>query len=89
MNEAMQSKPEGYYEALYDLQAIDFTLVELTLYLDTHPVDTQALGQYNQLAKQSQEMKHRFEERFGPITHRSVSATAPFGWTVTPWPWEV
>ena len=31
-----------YYEMLEELQALDFVLVELNLYLDTHPGDFQA-----------------------------------------------
>lgn len=89
MTSTAQFKPEEYYEALGALQAIDFTLVELTLYLDTHPVDTAALAQYAQLSKQSEEMKKQFENRFGPLTHRGVSASAPYGWTAAPWPWEI
>jgi hypothetical protein len=29
--------PDSYYTQLRDLQAVDFVLVELMLYLDTHP----------------------------------------------------
>ncbi|MGQ0452851.1 spore coat protein CotJB, partial [Bacillus sp. SS-TM] len=35
-----QSLPEEYYQLLLELQELDFVLVELTLYLDTHPVVT-------------------------------------------------
>ena len=31
--------PEEFYPLMEQLQAIDFVLVELTLYLDTHPND--------------------------------------------------
>ncbi len=36
-----QPLPEHFYTMLQELQAIDFVLVELTLYLDTHPLDVQ------------------------------------------------
>ncbi|MBL2480595.1 spore coat protein CotJB, partial [Klebsiella pneumoniae] len=37
-----QPLPEEYYRLLENLQELDFVLVELTLYLDTHPDDTAA-----------------------------------------------
>ena len=42
-----QSLPEEYYQLLLELQELDFVLVELTLYLDTHPDDTAAINQFN------------------------------------------
>lgn len=30
--------PESYYQLLEKIQAVDFVLVDLTLYLDTHPM---------------------------------------------------
>lgn len=89
MSDAAQIKAEGYYEALYNVQAVHFTLMELGLYLDTHPMDGAALQQYHQLSQQSQEMMRRFEDQYGPLTHSGVKATTPYSWTATPWPWEV
>lgn len=42
-----QPLPEEYYQLLENLQELDFVLVELTLYLDTHPDDTAAINQFN------------------------------------------
>src|SRR5699024_6461903 len=39
--------PPDYYELLEEIQAVDFVLVELTLYLDTHPHDFDAIEQFN------------------------------------------
>ncbi|PEE25960.1 spore coat protein CotJB, partial [Bacillus toyonensis] len=35
-----QTLPDEYYKWIEELQELDFVLVELTLYLDTHPNDT-------------------------------------------------
>jgi spore coat protein JB len=78
-----------YYEALFELQAIDFVLVELTLYLNTHPNDTAALEQFNETTAQRKKIKHQFEARFGPLTQFQSPAGAPFSWAELPWPWEV
>ena len=54
----MWMEPEGakacdtqYYELLEELQALDFVLVELNLYLDTHPGDYQSIEQYNKFTQ--------------------------------------
>ena len=33
----MKQMPPEYYQLLEELQTADFVIVELTLYLDTHP----------------------------------------------------
>jgi spore coat protein JB len=82
--------PEHYYTRLQELQAVDFVLVELTLYLDTHPLDAQALQQYNQCAHQRQQLCHQFEAEFGPLKHFGHSYSGqPWQWVETPWPWQV
>ncbi|MCY9509389.1 spore coat protein CotJB [Paenibacillus larvae] len=82
--------PEEYYVMLYDLQAIDFVLVELTLYLDTHPDDTAAFHQYEECSRKRAYLAAEFEQKFGPLKHFGQS---PFGdpakWAPTPWPWQV
>ena len=49
----MKNLPPEYYQDLEEIQAIDFALVELTLYLDTHPNDQQAMQQFNEYAHQA------------------------------------
>ncbi|NOU92303.1 spore coat protein CotJB [Paenibacillus sp. LMG 31456] len=85
-----QQLSEHYYTMLQELQAVDFVLVELTLYLDTHPLDAQALQQYNQCAHKRMQLAHKFELEFGPLQSfgRSYSRQ-PWQWVETPWPWQV
>ena len=42
-----QTLPDEYYKWIEELQELDFVLVELTLYLDTHPDDVTAINQFN------------------------------------------
>lgn len=48
----MKQLPPEYYQLLEQLQAVDFVLVELTLYLDTHPQDEESITQFNHYAKE-------------------------------------
>lgn len=82
--------PESYYKQLHDLQAVDFVLVELTLYLDTHPNDMAALQQYNQFAHKRKTMVQEFELDFGPLMpFGHAYSKHPWQWVETPWPWQV
>ncbi|PLS17141.1 spore coat protein CotJB [Bacillus sp. M6-12] len=83
---------DDYYQLLGQIQAADFVLVELTLYLDTHPSDEQALNQFNQYAQYSQQLKRQLESCYGPLMQYGNS-TVPVGpgweWNSMPWPWQV
>ncbi|MDZ5473626.1 spore coat protein CotJB [Bacillus sp. 31A1R] len=72
-----------------EIQTVDFVLVELTLYLDTHPNDQQAIYQYNQFAQYSKQVKQKFEEKFGPLQQGSLNNSNQWSWNSTPWPWQV
>ncbi|KIL36794.1 hypothetical protein SD71_05890 [Cohnella kolymensis] len=79
-----------YRRELMELQKVDFALVELNLYLDTHPADMQAVQQYNQLAQRRLQMCAAFELKYGPLMHFGHSYTRyPWQWIETPWPWQV
>ncbi len=82
--------PEKFYQLLEEIQAIDFVIVELNLYLDTHPDDFEAIKQFNELTEQSLKLKIQFEQEFGPLMNFGRSyANYPFNWVDTPWPWQV
>ena len=82
----MKESTAKYYELLHEIQQVDFALVELNLYLNTHPMDQQAIMQFNELVQRSQMLKKNFESmrNFG----ESFSPT-PWSWSNTPWPWQV
>ncbi len=87
MNHAL---PSHYYSQLYDIQAVDFVLLELNLYLDTHPTDVSAIQQFNRFAQQRRTMTQNFEAEFGPLLHAGHSySKQPWEWIEPPWPWQV
>ncbi|MED4343760.1 spore coat protein CotJB [Heyndrickxia coagulans] len=86
----MKQLPKEYYTRLEELQALDFAIVELNLYLDTHPDDQAAIEQYNTFVHARKKVKRAFEKQFGTLTNfgHSYSPT-PFQWKEPPWPWQV
>ncbi|QJC53088.1 spore coat protein CotJB [Paenibacillus albicereus] len=81
---------EAYRAGLKELQVLDFALVELNLYLNTHPGDLQAIQQFNQLAQKRQAVAQQFELQYGPLVHFGHSYSRyPWQWNEMPWPWQV
>lgn len=87
----MKSLPQEYYQLLHEIQAIDFVLVDLTLYLDTHPYDYQAIQQFNQFAQYSKQLKQQYEAKYGPMLQfgNSFAGANEWTWGKGPWPWQV
>lgn len=79
---------QRYYQLLYHLQTADFVLMDLNLYLDTHPDDVSALQQYNRTVQERWKIAHELEREFGPLTPYSYSHF-PWQWDKAPWPWQV
>lgn len=66
----------------------DFTLVELNLYLDTHPKDSEAHRKLIEYENKSRELRSEYEEKYGPI----IFANSPdnrMKWIKSPWPWDL
>lgn len=75
---------------LKTIQELSFTAVDLTLYLDTHPDDPNALGHYNAISQQLECAKKAYEEIYGPLMPFGESPSQfPWRWIRGPWPWEI
>ncbi|MGE5561526.1 MAG: spore coat protein CotJB [Chloroflexota bacterium] len=72
------------------LQALGFTLVDLNLYLDTHPWDQRALADFNATSAQYHACRQQYESMYGPLMNFGHSMSpAPWRWAIDPWPWEI
>ncbi|NGQ94912.1 spore coat protein CotJB [Brevibacillus sp. SYP-B805] len=81
---------ERYYHLLHQLQAIDFVLIELNLFLDTHPNDVEALQQFNHHVQERWRIAHELERQYGPLMNYGHSFSGfPWQWVDAPWPWQV
>lgn len=76
-------------QLLKKLQEAQFALIDLTLYLDTHPTDVNALEDYDKYRDLTQALKDKFTSKFGPLSSNEVKSTDRFSWIDNPWPWEV
>lgn len=73
-------------EMIMKIRELDFAIVELGLYLDTHPDDRRALCLHNTYAKQVKELKDKYQRVYGPLT--MDYPCNKWRWLEQPWPWE-
>lgn len=72
---------------LRQVMAADFTLIDLNLYLNTHPYDHKAVMIFMISAKRASFLRCCYESMYGPLT-ASASRSFPWPWIESPWPWE-
>lgn len=74
---------------LWEILRVDFLLVDLQLYLDTHPDCGAALEEFNRLSLESQRLKDEFGQMHGPLMNFGYQTSElPWQWTEEPWPWQ-
>ena len=73
---------------LHQIMALNFTVNDLTLYLDTHPDDFSAIRMHNDYSCKVKELTEKYEETYGPLTITSNSNLNNWDWSNEPWPWE-
>ena len=74
---------------LAELQALDFAIVELALYLDTHREDVEALELYRKYQELYDRCRQVYEKSYGPLNRLSVRDNECYAWLDDPWPWEL
>ena len=74
--------------ALAELQALDFVIAELGLYLDTHKNDAEAFELYKQYTALAKEGRQRYVAMCGPLVQTDSVKFKDFTWINDPWPWE-
>ena len=73
---------------LVELQALEFVLLELGMYLDTHPDDSEAFAVFKRYAAMEKAAKAAYESKFGPLMKSSAASGDRYRWLQDPWPWN-
>ena len=74
--------------AMSELQALEFVVLELGLYLNTHPEDDEAFALYKQYVAMEKAARAAYESKFGPLMKSSAAAGERYDWMKDPWPWN-
>jgi len=73
---------------LAELQALEFVVLELGVYLDTHPEDEEAFQLYRQYVAMERSAKAAYEDANGPLMKDSTANYESYRWLRDPWPWN-
>lgn len=77
-------------ELLYNIMKHAFILIELQLYLDVNPMDSNMINLYNRYLEQKKRLVDEYEKNYGPLTMDSINmGNNKWNWNNSPWPWEV
>ena len=74
---------------LAELQALAFVVLELGIYLDTHPEDEEAFQLYRQYVAMERSAKAAYEDANGPLMKDSTANYESYRWLRDPWPWNL
>ena len=76
-------------EMMKKLQELSFMLVELNLFLDTHPDNRETRELYNTYSGQMASLREDYFAAYGPTMNFGICpAGDSFSWINSPWPWE-
>jgi spore coat protein JB len=73
---------------LTDLQALDFVILELGTYLDTHPEDAEAFALFKQYVETARTARDAYERANGPLKRKAAAKDDRYTWLRDPWPWN-
>ena len=85
-NNSCNSNDSKRREMINNIKALDFAIIELGLYLDTHPEDQRALCMHRDYCKQVKDLKDKYQKMYGPLT--IFYPCNKWRWLEQPWPWE-
>lgn len=87
MNSAYNYRTKEQLECY--IRKVRFALIDIALFLNTHPCDTMALEDYHKLNKAYNEAMKEYARNFGPLRYSDVSSCDDrWKWVDQPWPWE-
>ncbi|MCI5954766.1 MAG: spore coat protein CotJB [Lachnospiraceae bacterium] len=75
-------------QLLNDIGIVSFVLVELGLYLDTHPTDRNAMEYFNHYNRIKHQMVKEFSMKYYPLTMDMAESNKEWRWGAAPLPWE-
>ncbi len=84
----MVNNQEKPVTPLSELQALNFAIQELTLYLDTHRDDQEALELLRNYQNMYRRCKEEFLKKRGPMNQLQAGQGEQYTWLDDPWPWE-
>lgn len=73
-------------EMLDKIRALDFAVVDISEYLNTHPDDERAICLHKDYSKKLKDLKEKYQKVYGPLS--IYFPCNKWRWLEEPWPWE-
>lgn len=73
-------------DMLNTIKSLNFAVIELGLYLNTHPNDQRAICLHREYTRQLRDLKDKYQKVYGPLS--IYYPCNKWRWLEEPWPWE-
>ncbi len=73
-------------EMIGEIKCLNFAIIELGLYLNTHHDDQKAICLHKEYCRQLKELKDKYQRIYGPLS--IYYPCNKWRWLEEPWPWE-
>lgn len=73
---------------MHELQALEFVIQELSLYLDTHPGDQEAFSLFCQYTALEQTARADYAAKYGPLYKEDTAMCDSYLWNRQQFPWN-
>ena len=86
-NTVNQSNPLAS-TALGEIKGLEMAVMDLHLFLDTHPDDAEATRIFGHYCTLLETSKKHYVAKFGPLTLTDAVQDGRYAWLDDPWPWD-
>lgn len=70
------------------IDEVSFMVIDLTLYLDTHPNDEEAMDYFRHYLQLRKQALKEYASMYGPLLIDDACPEEEFTWALMKWPWE-
>jgi len=74
-------------ELLLKIQELTFKIIDLNLYLDVYPNNTEIYKEFKNTAAELKKHKEIYEKNYGPLCMTETLYYNDYKWENDPWPW--
>ncbi len=85
-NECWSNRNDVREKMMKEIKCLNFAIIELSEYLDTHPDDKKAICLHKEYCNELNEIKDKYQKIFGPLS--IYHPCNKWRWLEEPWPWE-
>lgn len=86
MEECKENRMEMRRKMLKEIKCLNFAIIDLAQYLDTHPDDKKAICLHKEYANQLKDIKDKYQRIYGPLS--IYYPCNKWRCLEEPWPWE-